>query len=120
MVYIREAHPSDGWVVPGWSALEDADDLAGRKTNGGSCKTKLSFPFPIAADTMDDAVACRWSGWPERLFVISKDGMIVYTGDQGPFGFNPGAGYAGFRQGPSADGPPGISLEDFLAAYLRD
>ena len=62
---------------------------------------------------MDDAVAFRWSGWPERLFVISKEGKVVYSGDQGPYGFNPGPGYKGYKKK-----RPGVSLNDFLDDYL--
>ena len=113
MIYIREAHPIDGWSVPGWSEFEDAKNAPGREKSAGLCRSKLSFDFPALVDTMDDAVAYRWSGWPERLFVVSKDGRVVYTGDQGPFGFNPGAGYGGFRKRAA-----GVTLEDFLAAYL--
>ena len=62
---------------------------------------------------MSDSVSVRWSSWPERLFVISKEGKVVFSGDQGPFAFNPGGSYPGFRRQKL-----GISLEDFLAAYL--
>ena len=65
-------------------------------------------------DKMNDENAYRWSGWPERLIVISKDGRVVYSGEQGPFGFNPGAGYRGFP-----DAKKTISLEKFLGAYLK-
>ena len=113
MVYIREAHPLDGWSVPGWSEVKDAKVLSERKETADVCRSALKFDFPAVIDGMNDAVARRWSGWPERLFVVSKDGRVVYTGDQGPFGFNPGAGYGGFRKRSA-----GVSLEAFLKAYL--
>ena len=53
-------------------------------------------------------------GWPERLFVVSKQGRIVYAGDMGPFGFNPSIAYPGF----SGRSSPCVSLERFLDAYL--
>ncbi len=99
--------------MPGWSELNDPADAAGRGENAGVCRARLKFEFPVVMDRMTDEVAVRWSGWPERLFVVSKEGRVVYTGDQGPFGFNPGGGYAGFRSRAT-----GVSLEEFLQAYL--
>jgi hypothetical protein len=40
--------------------------------------------------------------------------MVIYTGDQGPFGFDPAAEFPGHRGSPKQ----GIDLETFLAAYL--
>jgi hypothetical protein len=28
-------------------------------------------------------------GWPDRLYVIARDGRIAYKSDPGPFGFKP-------------------------------
>jgi hypothetical protein len=62
---------------------------------------------------MDDRTAIEWSGWPERLFVVSKSGRVVYTGDMGPYGFNPSIAFGSGRQKPAC-----VSLERFLDAYL--
>ena len=113
LVYIREAHPQDGWAMKDWSEFKDAKNFEGREKLAGVCRSECSFDFPVVVDTMNDATAVRWSGWPERLFVISKDGTVVYTGDQGPYGFNPGGGYSGYKKRSS-----GVSLGAFLGAYL--
>ena len=105
LVYLREAHPTDGWAMEG-SMLADPTTPEERIAAATTCCKALSFPFPAIVDRMDDATAVRWSGWPERLFVISKEGTVVYTGDQGPFGFDPSIAYPGF-QGEKK----GISLE---------
>ena len=77
----------------------------------------LRFPFKVAVDTMDDAVATRWSAWPERLFVIDHDGVVRYTGEQGPFGFWP------LRASPPMvveEGfDPGAPLDEFLEGFLN-
>ena len=117
LVYLREAHPKDGWKVPGWSPLDDPSSLKERKDAANFCCKELNFDFPTVVDAMGDATAVRWSGWPERLFVISKEGKVVFSGDQGPFAFNPGAGYKGFRKKKQQ---MGISLEQFLKAYLGE
>ena len=36
---------------------------------------------------MDDAVNKAYAAWPDRFYVISKDGKVVLKGEQGPKGF---------------------------------
>lgn len=113
LVYLREAHPKGGWEMSDWSVLEDPTDLAARTAVAAHCCKELKFDSPIVVDTMDDDTAVRWSGWPERLFVVSSEGKIAYTGDMGPFGFNPSVAYPGFNGNKA-----GLCLESFLDAYL--
>ena len=113
LIYLREAHPKGGWEMSDWSVLTDPTDIAGRIGVAAHCSKELKFDFPIVVDTMDDDTAVRWSGWPERLFVLSKEGKVAYTGDMGPFGFHPSVAYAGFN-GRKA----GLCMEEFLDAYL--
>ena len=40
---------------------------------------------------MDDAVNKAYAAWPTRLYLINKEGMVIYAGGLGPFGFKPGA-----------------------------
>lgn len=40
-------------------------------------------------DNMDNAVEEAYAAWPDRLYVVGKDGAIVYKGGAGPQGFNP-------------------------------
>ena len=115
LVYVREAHPKGGWEIGDWSVLEDAKTLRKRSESATQCCTQLKFDFPAVVDEMDDRTAVEWSGWPERLFVVSRSGRIVYTGDMGPFGFNPSREYAGFEER-----KPGVaSMERFLDKYLE-
>ncbi|HXA49297.1 MAG TPA: deiodinase-related protein, partial [Candidatus Acidoferrum sp.] len=30
-----------------------------------------------------------YTGWPDRLLLIGKDGRVVYRSEPGPFGFHP-------------------------------
>ena len=112
LVYLREAHPKGGWEIGDWSEFPDPVDEAGRRKVAQHACKELSFAFPCVTDTMDDRLAVRWSGWPERLFVVSKDGHVVYAGDQGPFGFHPAPGHAGLR-----DDHQGLNLRAFLEAW---
>ena len=43
----------------------------------------------MAIDGLDNAVASAYGGWPDRLYLVGRDGRIAYQGDEGPFGFKP-------------------------------
>jgi hypothetical protein len=46
--------------------------------------------MPLLIDDIDDRVGHAYSGMPDRLYVIGRDGRVVYKGGRGPFGFNSG------------------------------
>lgn len=119
LVYIREAHSTDGWIIDasGWSIIADPTDDGQRKAAAAQACSMLRFPFPVAVDTMDDAVAERWSAWPERLFVLDVDGIVRYTGEQGPFGFWVRTDTPPVV--PADEGfSPGAPLDAFLESFL--
>ena len=92
-VYIREAHASDEWQ------MEDniKDDVVfaqpkedtERKSVATSCSTRLKLSMPVLVDKIDNRVDSIFAAWPERMFVIGRDGKIAYAGKQGPWGFKP-------------------------------
>ena len=53
------------------------------------CSHTLGLTIPAVTDTMDDATSSDYDGWPERLFLISTDGLVAYRGGPGPMGFDP-------------------------------
>ena len=51
--------------------------------------TKMALkPMRAVVDGVDDKVGRAWSGHPDRLFLVGKDGKIAYSGGRGPFGFS--------------------------------
>jgi len=36
---------------------------------------------------MDNVADRVFQGWPERLYVLSTEGRVVYQGGKGPYGF---------------------------------
>ena len=46
--------------------------------------------MPLVVDTMDDRVGRLYSGMPDRLYVVDRDGKVSYKSGRGPFGFKPG------------------------------
>ena len=93
MVYIREAHPSDAWQISSNerdqvihsspTTDEERCDLA------QTCTDKIGCTFPALVDGLDNAVDDIYTGWPERIYVIGRDGRIRYKSAPGPFGFEP-------------------------------
>ena len=120
LVYIREAHATDGWSLDhtGWSIIADAQNDGERQAAAAKTCSMLKLPFTTVVDTMDDAVAERWSAWPERLFVIGRDGRVAYVGAQGPWGFWPVAATPPFGAGPGSNIDPGKPLDTFLEHFL--
>ena len=92
-VYIREAHPSDEWQMDD-NIKEDVifaqPKLESERTEVAStCSAKLNLSMPVLVDKIDDRVDGLYAGWPERMFVVDRDGKIAYAGKQGPWGFKP-------------------------------
>ena len=92
-IYIREAHPSDGWQVH--ENLEASIIIPDPKTDGEraevayTCQTKLDIHMPILIDTIENDVEEKYIAHPLRLFLVDADGLIAYAGGQGPMNFDP-------------------------------
>jgi alkylhydroperoxidase family enzyme/thiol-disulfide isomerase/thioredoxin len=93
MVYVREAHPTDGWrMLSNERAevrLDQPKSFEERVGVAQTCQRKLGFDMPFVVDTIDDAVGGMYSGMPSRLYVIDRDGKVAYKSGRGPFGFKP-------------------------------
>jgi hypothetical protein len=93
VVYIGEAHPSDAWQLP--SNIKDqvvyaSPVSANERVNLASiCVTRLGIKIPAVVDRFDDSTEKAYSGWPDRLYLIDRDGRIAYKSKPGPFGFKP-------------------------------
>ena len=93
VVYIREAHPEDGWVV----IDNREDDIrvfdpttdAERRRVVESCAPRLSVRMPVVIDGIEDGVAAAYGAWPDRLYLVGRGGRIAFQGGAGPFGFLP-------------------------------
>ena len=93
VVYVREAHPEDGWVLADNRReeirLADPTSLDERADAAEACALRLRTRIPIVLDDVDDAVATAYGGWPDRLYLIGRDGGVALQGGEGPFGFDP-------------------------------
>ncbi|TRY96605.1 hypothetical protein DNTS_032551 [Danionella cerebrum] len=86
LVYIEEAHPSDGWVssdapyqIPRHRCLEDrlrAAELMNREAPGSA----------VVVDTMENVSNAAYGAYFERLYILLDD-KVVYQGGRGPEGY---------------------------------
>ena len=102
-VYIREAHPIDGW----WLGLRltkkpvlkyapkvsmdyyDPKNLDERRAVAGDCINALAYAVPTLVDKMDDEVNKAYAAWPTRLYLVGVDGRVVYAGGMAPYNYKP-------------------------------
>src|SRR5690348_233173 len=91
-IYIREAHPTDGWRMSSNDRIgvsfAQPRSTKERVDVAGKCCSTLQMTMPLLVDEIDDRVNRAYSGMPDRLYVIGRDGRVVYKGGRGPFGFN--------------------------------
>lgn len=45
--------------------------------------------MPMLIDDMKDSTAKSYGGYPDRMYLVGKDGKVVYQGAPGPRGFKP-------------------------------
>jgi len=103
MIYIREAHPVDGWtfgqgmmasMVHSFAPLtntniHDPQTIDERRHIAFQCKDTLQYGFKTYVDEMDDRVNTLYAAKPTRLYLIGLEGKVVYAGGIGPLGFKP-------------------------------
>lgn len=93
LVYIREAHAIDSsWAMPfagsDGELIQDPVSEDERAEVATRCAADLDLPLPALIDKMDDAVSAAYLGWPDRLYLVGKDGKVAYAGGRGPFFFD--------------------------------
>jgi len=89
VIYIREAHPTDGWDLGSENRLRDPQTLEERRQVANQCELALQYGIRTYVDEMDDEVMTTYAAWPERLYLINTQGHVSYAGGLGPWGFNP-------------------------------
>ena len=93
-IYVREAHPTDGWQMSsnaavGVAVAQPRTD-AERRAVAGQCQRLLRPSFPLLVDDLQDTAGHAYSAMPARCYVIDQGGRIAYKGGRGPFGFKTG------------------------------
>ena len=93
-VYVREAHPSDGWRMgsndKNGVTLPQPKTTKERTGVATQCVKNLKMTMPLLVDEVNDTVGHAYSGMPSRLVLIDTKGKVVFKSGRGPFGFRPG------------------------------
>ena len=93
VVYIQEAHPTDGWQVE--TNIKDGvyfrqhQSFDEREEVATTCSMDLHISIPVLVEEMDNGVDEGYGAAPERLYVIGADGRVTYRGGAGPHFFDP-------------------------------
>jgi hypothetical protein len=88
LIYIREAHPVDGWWLGdgiaskvmsrgGFKAATDVHDpktIEERRAVAGRCEDTLQNGIRTYVDEMDDRVNQAYAASPTRLYLVGLDG----------------------------------------------
>ena len=119
LVYIREAHPDSVLFVPtedGGKKLQvipQTATTAERLKNLQQCASLLQLTMPAVIDSEDNVVNRAYAAWPDRLYVVDREGRIAYKSGAGPQGFHPAEIKAWLQKnmGQGADAAAGSAAE---------
>jgi hypothetical protein len=93
VVYIQEAHPSDGWQME----VNEREDVVYHQPTtmderahvADACALALDLRVPTLIDEISNEVDEAYSALPDRLYLVDAEGRIAYRSGQGPRGFLP-------------------------------
>ena len=87
-IYIKEAHPADGWHTEKMIDYKDPKTQDERKAAYLRLIHLYDPKSTVVIDTMSNKLEQAYYALPERLYVI-KNGKIIYKGGQGPLDYSP-------------------------------
>lgn len=67
--------------------IESPKDFEARGKVAAQCQEGLHLSLPVVVDGMDNKVGDVYAGWPDRIYIVGRDGKIAYKGEPGPGGF---------------------------------
>ncbi len=93
MVYIQEAHTTDGWQVPENEregvVYEQPVTAEERQAVAEACALRLEISIPTLIDEMTNEVDRAYAALPDRMYLIDAEGRVAYRSGPGPMGFKP-------------------------------
>ncbi len=125
IVYISEAHAADDSFPVPYAKEKGINE---HKTFGERCSvaTRLvsekKLTIPCLVDNMNNEAEKAYKGWPDRVYLIRKDGVLAVAGHRGPWGFKPaleaaGEWLAAYKK--SGVEPAPIHLKDAMGARRK-
>jgi hypothetical protein len=93
VVYIQEAHPTDGWQIPPNEQegvlYEQPKGAEEREAVAEACVVGMNLSIPTLVDEMTNEVDRAYAALPDRLYLIDAEGRVAYRSGAGPWGFKP-------------------------------
>ena len=93
VVYIYEAHANDAWQMQvnrrDQVVIETPKNFDERLEVAGNCVRKLGIELPALVDGFRNSTEAAYTGWPDRLYLIDREGRVAYKSAAGPWGFRP-------------------------------
>ncbi len=88
-IYIREAHPEDGWRLDinneQGVIYNQPTTLDERAAVAKICVTKHNLKIPTALDNIDNDADLVYTAAPERLYILDSNGVVTYRSGRGPY-----------------------------------
>ena len=92
MVYVQEAHPTDGWQsesnITESLLFRQHQNYEEREEVAQTCSLNLHIDIPILIEEIDNSIDEAYGAAPERLYLIGANGKVAYQGGAGPHFFN--------------------------------
>ena len=92
-LYIKEAHPLDEWQMDSNEkenvCYPQPKTTAQRVAIANDFVKRFRYDVPLAVDPIENRANAVYAGWPERFYIVDEQGVIVFKGKPGPFGFHP-------------------------------
>jgi hypothetical protein len=55
----------------------------------GLCASALEMTMPLLVDSIENEAGEAYAAFPDRLYLVGRDGRVAYKGGRGPFGYHP-------------------------------
>lgn len=68
-------------------AVRESATSEERGKTANTCTSNLGLTFPYLIDGMDNSTERNYAAWPDRLYVVNKDGTLGFKSAPGPSGF---------------------------------
>ena len=92
ITYIQEAHPTDGRQseknIKDGILYRQHRSFEERAEVAQSCSLALDLTIPVLVEEISNTTDEAYGAVPERLYLIGKDGRVVYRGGAGPHFFD--------------------------------
>jgi tetratricopeptide (TPR) repeat protein len=93
LIYVHEAHTGENWQ----STVNQRQgvDVAAEKTldekgqHAALCVRKLDLKFPVVVDGMDRKVESAYGAWPSAVYLVGRDGRVLWRSRLGEQNFAP-------------------------------